>query len=99
MEAKHTPAAVVAAAKELSKRAAADCNVDADDMWKTYGDDYLRDAEAALEASGFSDLLQALKELTEIAEEEWGGYPEMTNGFQLLARARAAISKATGEQQ
>ena len=59
MSAKHTPM-VVAAARVLAQRAAAQCNVDAEDNWKVYGEDYLQEAEAALNAAGAPELLAAL---------------------------------------
>ena len=37
------------------------CNVDFEDSWKQYGEDYLRDAQAMLDAIGAPDLLAALQ--------------------------------------
>lgn len=42
---------VVAAARTLSDRHAAACNVDCGDVWKMYGNDFIEDARAALEAA------------------------------------------------
>ena len=42
---------VVAAARMLSDRQAAACNVDCGDMWKMHGNDFIEDARAALEAA------------------------------------------------
>ena len=42
---------VVAAARVLSDRQAAACNVDCGDMWKLHGNDFIDDARAALEAA------------------------------------------------
>ena len=42
---------VVAAARMLSDRQAAECNVDCGDMWKLHGNDFLDDARVALEAA------------------------------------------------
>jgi len=42
---------VVAAARMLSDRQAAECNVDCGDMWKMHGNDFIEDARAALEAA------------------------------------------------
>jgi hypothetical protein len=42
---------VVAAARVLSDRQAAACNVDCGDMWKIHGNDFIEDARAALEAA------------------------------------------------
>ena len=57
---KHTPM-VVAAAKALCRRGAEQCCVDFDDSWKVYGDEYLTDAQATLEAAGVPALLAALQ--------------------------------------
>jgi hypothetical protein len=46
-----TDAMVVAAARMLSDRQAAACNVDCGDMWKLHGNDFIDDARAALEAA------------------------------------------------
>ena len=48
---KPTDEMVVAAARVLSDRQAAACNVDCGDMWKLHGNDFIDDARAALEAS------------------------------------------------
>ncbi len=48
---KPTDEMVVAAARMLSDRQAAACNVDCGDMWKLHGNDFLEDARAALEAA------------------------------------------------
>jgi hypothetical protein len=48
--ARHTPA-VVTAARVLCKRAAEECNVNADDSWAVYADIFLEDAQAALAAA------------------------------------------------
>lgn len=48
---KPTNEMVVAAARMLSDRQAAACNVDCGDMWKVHGNDFIEDARAALEAA------------------------------------------------
>jgi hypothetical protein len=48
---KPTDEMVVAAARVLSDRQAAACNVDFGDMWKLHGNDFIEDARAALEAA------------------------------------------------
>ena len=48
---KPTDEMVVSAARVLSDRQAAACNVDCGDMWKLHGNDFLEDALAALEAA------------------------------------------------
>lgn len=42
---------ITAAAKALCREASTACNVDFDDNWKIYGDDYIADATAALNAA------------------------------------------------
>lgn len=42
---------VLAAARMLSDRQAAACNVDCGDVWKLHGNDFIDDARAALEAA------------------------------------------------
>ena len=46
-----THAQVIAAARVLAARHANVCCVDADDVWKTYSQDFIDDAQAALEAA------------------------------------------------
>jgi hypothetical protein len=48
---KPTDEMVVAAARVLSDRQAAACNVDCGDMWKLHGNDFIDDARAALESA------------------------------------------------
>lgn len=48
---KPTDEMVVAAARVLSDRQAAACNVDCGDMWKLHGNDFIEDARAALESA------------------------------------------------
>ncbi len=48
---KTTDEMVVAAARVLSDRQAAACNVDCGDMWKLHGNDFIDDARAALKAA------------------------------------------------
>jgi hypothetical protein len=99
MSAKHTPM-VVAAARVLAQRAAAQCNVDAEDNWKVYGEDYLREAEAALNAAGAPELLEALQQAK--AEIEWWQDEHgccAGASTEALAQIDAAIAKATGGAQ
>ena len=42
---------ITAAAKALCRQASTACNVDFDDNWKVYGDNYIADATAALNAA------------------------------------------------
>ena len=82
---KHSPM-VLAAARALSDRQSAACGVDAEDMWKTYPDVFLEDAQAALDAAGVGQLLEALQKAV-----RYGGlFPD------LQEEARAVIAKATG---
>ena len=94
---------VVAAARVLSQRNAEQCGIDADDMWKQYGEDFIADAQAALDAAGGPELLAALRiarEFMSIAsdwnldEAEING--EMRSTYDWLADVDAAIAKATG---
>ena len=48
---KPTDEMVVSAARVLSDRQAAACNVDCGDMWKLHGNDFIDDARAALESA------------------------------------------------
>lgn len=50
MSTQHTPE-VIAAARALCKRNAEVCNVDADDSWAIYGEEFIADAIAALQAA------------------------------------------------
>ena len=50
---------VVAAARVLSQRNAEQCGIDAADMWKQYGEDFIADAQAALNAAALAELLAA----------------------------------------
>lgn len=89
----HTPMAV-AAAKALCRRSAEQCGVDAEDSWKVYGDDYLADAAAMLDACGATELLEALQ----VVVRDWTAQFERA-GHAAPAwcrQARAAIAKATG---
>lgn len=90
MSAKHATM-VVAAARALCKRGAEQCNVDFEDDWKVYGDSYLEDAEAALQAAAVPELLAALLALVEMSDSEG-----LICGPRLINDARAAIDKATG---
>ena len=83
---------VVAAARVLCKRSAEQCNVDAHDNWKVYGDDYLADAAAALDAAAAPDLLAVCLRLAESASY-WSEY-DVPLG--IVADLQAAIAKATG---
>lgn len=99
MNAQHTPM-VVAAARAMNKRMAEQCNVDADDQWKLYGDDMLSDAKAILDAAGAIDLLSALKTMltatTDDGKESFPGHYAAFLEIVAKPRARAAIAKATG---
>lgn len=84
---------VVVAARALCKRASEICDVNDDDNWKVYGEEFLADAEVMLKAIGAPDLLQALRDL--MALESRGRI--MPIGKEWDA-ARAAIAKATGSE-
>jgi hypothetical protein len=51
----------VAVARELCNRQADSCNVDREDLWKTYSEEFYEDARAVLCACGAPALLQAAK--------------------------------------
>ena len=89
---------VVAAARVLCKRGAEQCNVDFDDSWKVYGDMYLEDAKAVLEAVGAPELLSELINMTarfKAAIVQGGTDEEFAE--HAVAKARALISKALGQ--
>jgi len=90
----HTPM-VVAAAKALCKRTSAACEINAKSDWIGYSEEYLDDAQAALDASGALDLLAELQNIADADPSKWA--KETQDQFQPWAqsRARAAIAKAT----
>ena len=51
VQAEVSAAKVSAAARVLADRSAEACNVDKDDNWKVYSEDFIEDARAALEAA------------------------------------------------
>jgi hypothetical protein len=89
MNAQHTPM-VVSAARAMNKRMADQCNVDADDQWKLYGDDMLSDAKAILDAAGATDLLAAA-----VKTVDENGHLADGDNCTLIHLVRA-ISKANG---
>lgn len=91
----HTPM-VVAAARAICRRDSELCNVDFEDNWKFYGDGFLADAQAVLDAVAAQELLTAMQYAREwiIAAGKVGGM----NNEATLQRIDAAIAKATGEQ-
>lgn len=95
MSAAHTPMAL-AAGRALADRAAVHCSINADDNWKVYGEDFIEDAEFALNAAGAPELLDIAKRIDALLTgQRWnpeGDAPEAL----LLRDARAAIKKATG---
>ena len=56
----------VTAAKVLCQRCTELCDVDFEDSWKQYGDHYLLDAQAMLDAIGAPDLLEALRRIMDV---------------------------------
>lgn len=87
---------VVAAARELCKRASEDCNLDFEDNWKIYGGDFLADAEAALKAAGAPELLEALQEIADDYADRFDMDSPSTNpGIKaVVAQARSVIGKS-----
>jgi len=91
----------VTAAKVLCQRCTELCDVDFEDSWKQYGDHYLLDAQAMLDAiAAAPDLLEALREITSDYADRFDLDDPSTNpGIKSsIEQARAAIVKATGEQ-
>lgn len=94
---------LVKAARTLCDRGADQCGVDREDSWKTYGDDYLKDAEAVLSACGAHDLLEALRALLAVAPYHAPGAAHGVIGAEerhasAIKAARAAIAKAEGKE-
>lgn len=93
MSAVHTPM-VVSAARVLCRRMADACEFDHEDAWKDYGNDYLDDAKAALDAAGALELLTALLMVKDAAIEQRG--LDFNLATEQWAVFHAAITKATG---
>lgn len=89
---------LVKAARTLCDRGADQCGVDREDSWKTYGDDYLKDAEAVLSACGAFDLLQAMESIRDCCEEDRAARDYESRQTEIRGIARAAIAKAEGRQ-
>lgn len=89
MSTQYTPM-VVAAAKALCKRNADGGGINYDDNWRLYSSEWLADAQAAIDASGAHDLLEALRGW--IWARETGASEELAEEY-----ARAALARATGE--
>jgi hypothetical protein len=84
---------VVAAARAICKLNSDSCGVNDDDNWKQYGETFLEDARAALDAAGAFKLRDALKGL------EWAcyGVAYIEDEYsEQVTKARAAIAKAEG---
>lgn len=92
---------VVAAARVLCKRSAEQCNVDFQDSWKFYSEDYLADDAAALDAAAAPELLEALTTLHDKTAEliaHLQATERLRPCFNLpaLDGAREALANATG---
>lgn len=85
---------VVAAAKVLCRRGADLCQVDPDDSWKIYGETYIEDAQAVLEACGALDLLAVAKRMLDFAL----GGGDFAYPLGSLQDLEQAISKAEWSQ-
>lgn len=85
---------VIKAARELCKRASNDCNVIEQDNWAIYGEDFIADAEAMLNAAGAPDLLQALEGLLSLDEDLSADGADAA-----LKAARAALAAYQQAQQ
>jgi len=60
---------VVASARTANQRLADACGDDAEEQWKIYGEDFLEDANAMLEAAGVPELLEVLSKAKELLEQ------------------------------
>lgn len=65
MSGAHTPMYVIAA-EVLCKRSIEMCDVRFEDAWNKYGEHYLLEAQAALDAVGAPDLLEALVRIMDV---------------------------------
>lgn len=81
----------IKAGRVLCDRSARQAGVDASDWWKLYGDEYIRDAQAMLDAVGTTDLLAFAKEYIDAWDK--GG----VNNVHLMRLAEKAIAKAEGK--
>ena len=76
-------------ARALCKRASEDCGVDFEDNWKLYGESFIADARAALDAAAAPELLAACQSAAQWLQ----GWASADRELSVL---RAAIEKATG---
>lgn len=92
---------VIAAAKELNKRVADSCNVNADDQWALEGDVFISDADAMLEAAGAPELLEIVR-ITIGNVRSLGPAGALAQVYtpyrEWLAQLEAAYTNATGAQ-
>lgn len=92
-QAKHSPM-VIAAARALCKRYADDCCVELEYAWNLYRDDHLADAQAAFDAAGVGELVEALQQVLAFAIVKYGNLdPEASAAF---SKAGATLTRATG---
>lgn len=83
----------IAAARVLNARASEACNTDVEDGWKVYGDEYIKDADAALNAAGAYALLKVLEAVCNETR-----HPDYDWPLCLAREVSAAIAAAKGEQ-
>lgn len=104
-QAKHSPM-VIAAARELCKRAAGTMRLDFEPWWESSRDAYIADAQAAFDAAGVGELVEALNDLVVVIKA--AGLANLSNGVQLgqtawfvkasdaMTSAKSALTRATG---
>jgi hypothetical protein len=72
------------------------CETNADDEWIFHSEEYIADAQAALDAAGVPDLLAALEKLVQQVESGYFDHVATDHPNSAVIAARAAIAKATG---
>lgn len=85
----------VRAAQAICRLNALACNVDHDDSWKQYSEDFLTDARVVLNAVAAPELLGALQAILPAYRQAVKLYDPSTNDV-LTVRAHNAIAYATG---
>jgi hypothetical protein len=88
----------IKAARSLCDRAADACGINRADNWNVYAEDFKADAKAMLDACGAPDLLEALQDLFDADMEHVLMGDGKDDQIEAIAKARAAIAKATGGQ-
>lgn len=89
---------VIAAARELNKRFASSCNVNAEDQWNLESEVFISDAEAALKAAGVPWMLETLRGCLHFDDAFIAEGPLGRALIQWRTEAEKVIGKATGRQ-